>query len=407
MKNSIRNHVFYLTAACALTAFSAGCSTEWITGGAPDVPEGAYIADKVVVDPVEPPPAAPVTPIEAGTVVDIVPESGVQGGADLVVVDASKNIPVIPDIQYKVQKNDTLSGIAAIYGVPTGIIANYNNIGKNAILQPGQILLIPADQVTAKNAKSADAVKTYVAPKAPEPPQKAAPAKALKPVAEGDQVIHVVKKNEILGTIALAYGVRVADITAANGIDVKSVLRIDQKLIIPSPKKKPTSVATVKDVKKAKAVKKDVKKAAASQPKVAPKAPAAAAPAAAPVVPATTPVDPAAAPAPAVPAELGSVDDLLGVTPAPAPAAPAKEAAAPAKEAAAPAKEAVPTPESSVAPTETFEFTVIQPTTLTDFAKQMGYKLDTLLKLNPGVTATEKLESNRVIILPALHDIAL
>lgn len=399
MKNSIRNHVFYLTAACALTAFSAGCSTEWITGGAPDVPEGAYIADKVVVDPVEPPPAAPVTPIEAGTVVDIVPESGVQGGADLVVVDASKNIPVIPDIQYKVQKNDTLSGIAAIYGVPTGIIANYNNIGKNAILQPGQILLIPADQVTAKNAKSADAVKTYVAPKAPEPPQKAAPAKALKPVAEGDQVIHVVKKNEILGTIAQAYGVRVADITAANGIDVKSVLRIDQKLIIPSPKKKPTSVATVKDVKKAKAVKKDVKKAAASQPKVAPKAPAAAVPVAAPVVPATTPVDPAA-PAPAVPAELGSVDDLLGVTPAPAPAAPAKEAAAP-------AKEAVPTPESSVAPTETFEFTVIQPTTLTDFAKQMGYKLDTLLKLNPGVTATEKLESNRVIILPALHDIAL
>ena len=391
MKNSIRNHVFYLTAACALTAFSAGCSTEWITGGAPDVPEGAYIADKVVVDPVEPPPAAPVTPIEAGTVVDIVPESGVQGGADLVVVDASKNIPVIPDIQYKVQKNDTLSGIAAIYGVPTGIIANYNNIGKNAILQPGQILLIPADQVTAKNAKSADAVKTYVAPKAPEPPKKAAPAKALKPVAEGDQVIHVVKKNEILGTIAQAYGVRVADITAANGIDVKSVLRIDQKLIIPSPKKKPTSVATVKDVKK---------------PKVAPKAPAAAVPVAAPVVPATTPVDPAA-PAPAVPAELGSVDDLLGVTPAPAPAAPAKEAAAPAKEAAAPAKEAVPTPESSVAPTETFEFTVIQPTTLTDFAKQMGYKLDTLLKLNPGVTATEKLESNRVIILPALHDIAL
>ena len=406
MKNSIRNHVFYLTAACALTAFSVGCSTEWITGGAPDVPEGAYIADKVVVDPVEPPPAAPVTPIEAGTVVDIVPESGVQGGADLVVVDASKNIPVIPDIQYKVQKNDTLSGIAAIYGVPTGIIANYNNIGKNAILQPGQILLIPADQVTAKNAKSADAVKTYVAPKAPEPPQKAAPAKALKPVAEGAQVIHVVKKNEILGTIAQAYGVRVADITAANGIDVKSVLRIDQKLIIPSPKKKPTSVATVKDVKKAKAVKKDVKKAAASQPKGAPKAPAAAVPGAAPVVPATTPVDPAA-PAPAVPAELGSVDDLLGVTPAPAPAAPAKEAAAPAKEAAAPAKEAVPTPESSVAPTETFEFTVIQPTTLTDFAKQMGYKLDTLLKLNPGVTATEKLESNRVIILPALHDIAL
>ena len=399
MKNSIRNHVFYLTAACALTAFSAGCSTEWITGGAPDVPEGAYIADKVVVDPVEPPPAAPVTPIEAGTVVDIVPESGVQGGADLVVVDASKNIPVIPDIQYKVQKNDTLSGIAAIYGVPTGIIANYNNIGKNAILQPGQILLIPADQVTAKNAKSADAVKTYVAPKAPEPPKKAAPAKALKPVAEGDQVIHVVKKNEILGTIAQAYGVRVADITAANGIDVKSVLRIDQKLIIPSPKKKPTSVATVKDVKKAKAVKKDVKKAAASQPKVAPKAPAAAVPVAAPVVPATTPVDPAA-PAPAVPAELGSVDDLLGVTPAPAPAAPAKEAAAP-------AKEAVPTPESSVASTETFEFTVIQSTTLTDFAKQMGYKLDTLLKLNPGVTATEKLESNRVIILPALHDIAL
>lgn len=406
MKNSIRNHVFYLTAACALTAFSAGCSTEWITGGAPDVPEGAYIADKVVVDPVEPPPAAPVTPIEAGTEVDIVPESGVQGGADLVVVDASKNIPVIPDIQYKVQKNDTLSGIAAIYGVPTGIIANYNNIGKNAILQPGQILLIPADQVTAKNAKSADAVKTYVAPKAPEPPKKAAPAKALKPVAEGDQVIHVVKKNEILGTIAQAYGVRVADITAANGIDVKSVLRIDQKLIIPSPKKKPTSVATVKDVKKAKSVKKDVKKAAASQPKVAPKAPAAAVPVAAPVVPATTPVDPAA-PAPAVPAELGSVDDLLGVTPAPAPAAPAKEAAAPAKEAAAPAKEAVPTPESSVASTETFEFTVIQSTTLTDFAKQMGYKLDTLLKLNPGVTATEKLESNRVIILPALHDIAL
>ena len=50
---------------------------------------------------------------------------------------------------------------------------------------------------------------------------------------------------------------------------------------------------------------------------------------------------------------------------------------------------------------------MIQPTTLTDFAKQMGYKLDTLLKLNPGVTATEKLESNRVIILPALHDIAL
>ncbi|MBP3301650.1 MAG: LysM peptidoglycan-binding domain-containing protein [Opitutales bacterium] len=139
---------------------------------------------------------------------------------------------------YVVQKGDVLSTIAVRHGVTPKEIADANGIRLDGTIFEGQKLKIPAPKAKAKEEKSA---------------------------VEGE--IYVVKKGDVLGTIARKHKISVAQLKKANNLK-KDTIFVGQKLVIPS-----------KDAKKQEPAK--AKEAPAEKPAEPVKTPAEAAPASA------------------------------------------------------------------------------------------------------------------------------
>ncbi len=102
-----------------------------------------------------------------------------------------------------VKKGETLSGIAARYGVSTAALASANGLNQKSTIRVGQKLSIPARGAATASAKGAT------------------------------RTVHTVRSGETLSEIAKRYGVSVASITRANNISRKKPIRVGQKLIIP------------------------------------------------------------------------------------------------------------------------------------------------------------------------------
>lgn len=109
---------------------------------------------------------------------------------------------------YTVQAGDTLSGIAAMFGLEgtayfsAGQLISLSNGlpgGGEAYIQPGQELLVPAHQ----------------------------------------GILHTVLPAEILSALAASYGIPMMDILAANGMEDPNALLEGQVLLIPSPTTSP------------------------------------------------------------------------------------------------------------------------------------------------------------------------
>lgn len=105
---------------------------------------------------------------------------------------------------YRVQKGDMLSTIALRHGVTPKEIADANGIALNAVIFEGQKLTIPAPKPKAAEEKVA---------------------------VEGD--VYIVKKGDVLGTIAQKHKISVAQLKKANNLK-KDTIFVGQKLIIPS-----------------------------------------------------------------------------------------------------------------------------------------------------------------------------
>ena len=159
--------------------------------------------------------------------------------------------------RHKVKRGETLSKIAAKYGVTVGEIKKWNGMRKNTVAR-GKVLKINTYQRVATGKKktveqpeavavaqvadtaavavaAADSSAIKEAPATPAPkvtPVKAAPkAKQAAPVQK--YRYHTVKKGESLSTIARRYkGVSIADIQRANSIKGSNI-RAGQKLKIP------------------------------------------------------------------------------------------------------------------------------------------------------------------------------
>lgn len=100
-----------------------------------------------------------------------------------------------------VQRGETLSAIAELYGVSVREIAAVNNIQNRDLMRLGQQLVIPG--ITARDA------------------------------ALATQLIHVVQSGESLLAIAEQYGVSGAALAEANGIKNTDLILPGQELIIP------------------------------------------------------------------------------------------------------------------------------------------------------------------------------
>ncbi len=131
---------------------------------------------------------------------------------------------------YRVGAGDTVSGIAARYGLSTASVLALNGLGWKSIIFPGQILKLAKGPVPTTST--------------PNPAPAAAPAAVRYTIGRGDTV----------SKIAAKFGVSTRSVLAANGLSWSSIIYPGQTLAIPgasasatqgSPGQSPQTMAPV------------------------------------------------------------------------------------------------------------------------------------------------------------------
>lgn len=129
---------------------------------------------------------------------------------------AASHEPAVPsDItKHVVAEGETVSGIAAAYGLDVASVLSANGLGPSSLIFPGEAIVLPPASSAAVAPAAAAAVPE------PEP----------QPGADGES--HVVVDGDTLHDLAGAYGVTVADLDAANGLGGSTVIVPGQVLLI-------------------------------------------------------------------------------------------------------------------------------------------------------------------------------
>jgi LysM repeat protein len=148
------------------------------------------------------------------------------GTAAATTLAPEQKVDVTPATTYTVMTGDNLWSLTKKFNLTNPAqLAAANNLKTNAILHPGQKLIIPGRAM-------APATGTLAA----QPPAAAAktgePAAVARP-ASGESIKHVVKPGESLSVIAQQYGVRQGDIAVANNISDPQKIRAGMELTIP------------------------------------------------------------------------------------------------------------------------------------------------------------------------------
>jgi LysM repeat protein len=138
----------------------------------------------------------------------------------------SPDTPPAPEIaKHVVVEGDTVSGIAAAYGLDVASVLSANGLGPSSPIFPGESIVLPLPGSAVPTA---------------EPPIAAPVPHADPATAES----HVVVEGDTLYAIAGAYGVTVVDLEAANGLGGSTVIVPGQVLVIRAA----TPVVTVASV---------------------------------------------------------------------------------------------------------------------------------------------------------------
>jgi LysM repeat protein len=156
-------------------------------------------------------PAVDLNAIATATMPDPLPQPVIVGAVS----------PVPSGESYTVEDGDSLSSIAAAFGVTAEEIAAANGIDDPRNLSVGQVLIIPG--VPSGNS---DVLATTE-----EPEQ---PAETPTP-PEQEQQTYIVQDGDIPETIARQFGITADELMAANGITDPTSLQIGDELIIPAP----------------------------------------------------------------------------------------------------------------------------------------------------------------------------
>jgi LysM repeat protein len=130
------------------------------------------------------------------------------------------NTPMPTPIIYTVKRGDTLSAIAAMYGITVEAIAEANGLSVSTILRIGQQLIIPSPGPTGAIL--------------PE----------MVTISEGGEITYIVQPGDSLYFIATLFGTTVEALMMANGITDPELIRVGQELVMPSGTPTPTMTFT-------------------------------------------------------------------------------------------------------------------------------------------------------------------
>ncbi len=116
--------------------------------------------------------------------------------------------------RHRVRRGETLGAVSRRYGVPVAVIQKANGLGSRTMLRVGRVLTIPTGPMTAAELASL---------RDEEPGSQARASMAYR-----------VRRGDSLSGIARRFGVTPQAIARASGIRVGSVLRVGQRLTIPT-----------------------------------------------------------------------------------------------------------------------------------------------------------------------------
>ena len=142
-------------------------------------------------------------------------------GKGQILLDQYASLPVPPGAaihQYRVQRGDTISGIAQTFGVSTRVVIAANSLKNPNFIKPRQVLHIPISSPIARSAKQ----------------------------ASDRRGIYTVRPNDVLGRIASQHGVSLRDLMKWNGLKTDRI-KPGQELVVrqqPNPRKVPSDGET-------------------------------------------------------------------------------------------------------------------------------------------------------------------
>ena len=118
--------------------------------------------------------------------------------------------------RYKIVTGDTISHIAASFGVSTQSVLSANSLGWSSVIYPGQTLAIPGQ----------------IAPTAVTPPVAVTPSVATAPPNTA-QTSYLIKSGDTISSIATKHRVTIQAILNANSLSWSSIIYAGRTLIIP------------------------------------------------------------------------------------------------------------------------------------------------------------------------------
>jgi LysM repeat protein len=130
-----------------------------------------------------------------------------------------------------VQRGETLSSIAARYGVSYQQLAAHNGITNPNRVRVGQLLRIPSSSSQTVPEQSSPARRNAAVPQ----PTSTSEAAGSSPASSAQQaeIDYTVRRGDSLHSIGARYGVTVADLMQRNNLR-SNVIFVGQRLIIPA-----------------------------------------------------------------------------------------------------------------------------------------------------------------------------